>query len=300
MFSGSLVAIVTPMHSDGAIDFAAWDRVLDLHLANGTAGIVVCGTTGESPTVSEAEQHELLRRAQPRLAGRMALLAGVGGSSTADVVERTRRLATLTLDGVLAVTPAYNRPTQEGLYQHFAAIAAVATAPVMLYNVPARTAVDMLPATVVRLAKLAGIVAVKEAVGTIERIRELCAIVPQGFDVLSGDDATARDSVLAGACGVVSVTANVAPRAMAAMIAAARAGDAVAASRHDAPLTRLHQALFVEANPIPVKWALADMGLIGDGIRLPLTWLAEQHRARLRGAVNEALGSNEHLQAGAA
>ena len=300
MFSGSLVAIVTPMHRDGAIDYAAWERLLELHLASGTTGIVVGGTTGESPTVTEAELHELLRRAQPRLAGRIALLAGVGGSNTAEVVERTRRLASLPLDGLLAVTPAYNRPTQEGLHLHFAAIARAASAPVMLYNVPGRTAVDMLPATTAGLAKLAGIVAVKEALGTVERIRELCALVPQGFEVLSGDDATARESVLAGACGVVSVTANVAPRAMAAMIAAARNGDAAEAARHDAALARLHQALFVEANPIPVKWVLAEMGLIGEGIRLPLTWLSEQHRARVRAAMNEAQGSSGHLQAGAA
>jgi 4-hydroxy-tetrahydrodipicolinate synthase len=288
------------MHRDGAIDYAAWERLLELHLASGTTGIVVGGTTGESPTVSEAELHELLRRAQPRLSGRIALLAGVGGSNTAEVVERTRRLASLPLDGLLAVTPAYNRPTQEGLYLHFAAIARAASAPVMLYNVPGRTAVDMLPATTARLAKLAGIVAVKEALGTVERIRELCALVPQGFEVLSGDDATARESVLAGACGVVSVTANVAPRAMAAMIAAARKGDSAESARHDAPLTRLHQALFVEANPIPVKWVLAEMGLIGEGIRLPLTWLSEPHRARVRAAMNEAQGSSGHLKAGAA
>jgi 4-hydroxy-tetrahydrodipicolinate synthase len=300
MFSGSLVAIVTPMRSDGAIDGVAWARLLDLHLANGTAGIVVGGTTGESPTVTEAEQHELLRQAQPRLGGRVALLAGVGGSSTAEVVERTRRLGALTLDGVLAVTPAYNRPTQEGLFQHFSAIAKVAPAPVMLYNVPGRTAVDMLPPTVARLAKLANIVAVKEALGTVERIREMCATVPAGFEVLSGDDATARESVLAGASGVVSVTANVVPGAMASMIGAALRGDAAAAARSDAPLARLHQALFVEANPIPVKWALAELGLIGDGIRLPLTWLSEGHRARVRAAVQEATGAGVVQQAGAA
>ena len=300
MFTGSLVAIVTPMRSDGAIDTAAWDRLLDLHLASGTTGVIVGGTTGESPTVTEAELHQLLQRARVRLAGRVALLAGVGGSSTAEVVERTRRLSAVSLDGVLAVTPAYNRPTQEGLIQHFSAIARVAPAPVMLYNVPGRTAVDMLPGTVARLAKLAGIVAVKEALGTVERIRELCATVPAGFEVLSGDDATARESLLAGAHGVVSVSANVVPRAMSAMITAALRGDAAVAAHLDAPLTKLHQALFAEANPIPVKWALADMGLIGDGIRLPLTWLSEGHRARVRAALREAINGGVEQQAGAA
>jgi 4-hydroxy-tetrahydrodipicolinate synthase len=300
MFTGSLVAIVTPMRSDGAIDTAAWDRLLDLHLAGGTTGIIVGGTTGESPTVTEAEQHELLQRARVRLAGRVALLAGVGGSSTAEVVERTRRLSAVSLDGVLAVTPAYNRPTQEGLFQHFSALARVAPAPVMLYNVPGRTAVDMLPGTVARLAKLAGIVAVKEALGTVERIRELCATVPAGFEVLSGDDATARESLLAGAHGVVSVSANVVPKAMSAMIASALRGDAAAAAHVDAPLAKLHQALFAEANPIPVKWALADMGLISDGIRLPLTWLSEGHRARVRAALREAINGGVEQQAGAA
>jgi 4-hydroxy-tetrahydrodipicolinate synthase len=300
MFSGSLVAIVTPMRPDGGIDYSAWDRLLDLHLASGTSGVIVGGTTGESPTVSEAELHELLRRARPQLAGKVALLAGVGGSNTAEVVERTRRLAGLPVDGILAVTPAYNRPTQEGLYQHFAAIARAATAPIMLYNVPGRTAVDMLPLTVARLAKLAGIVAVKEAQGTVERIRELCAVVPAKMAVLSGDDATARESLLAGARGVVSVTTNCVPAAMAAMIDAAIKSDAQLASRIDAPLASLHQALFAEANPIPVKWALAEMGLIQSGIRLPLTWLSEGMRPRVGAALREALAGSVNQQAGAA
>jgi 4-hydroxy-tetrahydrodipicolinate synthase len=300
MFSGSLVAIVSPMQSDGAIDYAAWERLLDLHLGAGTAGLVVGGTTGESPTVSEAEQGELVRRASLRLRGRAALLAGIGGSNTEEVVARTRRMADWPVDGLLAVTPAYNRPTQEGLYQHFAAVARAAAGPIMLYNVPGRTAVDMLPTTVARLAKLAGIVAVKEALGTVERIRELCAVVPSGFAVLSGDDATARESVLAGARGVVSVTANVVPAAMVAMIDAALRGDPALAARRDASLARLHQALFAEANPIPVKWALADMGLIAPGIRLPLTWLSEGYRQLVGVALREALADGVNQKAGAA
>jgi 4-hydroxy-tetrahydrodipicolinate synthase len=300
MFSGSLVAIVTPMRVDGAIDYQAWERLLELHLQAGTAGIVVGGTTGESPTVSEAEQHELLRRARARLAGQAALIAGLGGSSTELTVDRTRRLGGLALDGLLVVTPAYNRPTQEGLYQHYAAIARAASVPVILYNVPARTCVDLLPATVARLAQLAGIVAVKEAHGTVQRIRDLCAQVPGGFDVLSGDDATARESVLAGARGVISVTANVAPAAMAAMIDAAMRGDAALAARHDAPLAALHQALFVEANPIPLKWAMAEQGLISEGIRLPLTRLSEGHWSTVRAALQQAFGSGRSVKAGAA
>lgn len=300
MFSGSLVAIVTPMRADGALDFSAWERLLDLHLQAGTSGIVVGGTTGESPTVSEAEQHELLSRARARLAGRAALIAGLGGSSTERTVERTRRLAGLPIDGLLVVTPAYNRPTQEGLYQHYAAIARAASAPIILYNVPARTCVDMLPATIARLAKLTGIVAVKEAHGTVERVREVCASVPGGFAVLSGDDATARASVLAGARGVISVTGNVVPAAMVQMIDAAMRGDAALAAERDAPLTALHQALFVEANPIPVKWAMAEQGLIAEGIRLPLTWLSEAHRPRVRLALREAQAIGVAMKAGVA
>jgi 4-hydroxy-tetrahydrodipicolinate synthase len=204
------------------------------------------------------------------------------------------------LDGLLVVTPAYNKPTQEGLLQHFTAVARVAPAPIMLYNVPGRTCVDLLPPTVERLAKLAGIVAIKEAHGTIDRIRDLCAIVPQEFAVLSGDDATARESVLAGGRGVVSVTANVVPQAMHAMVAAATAGDAARALALDAPLMALHQALFVEANPIPVKWALSELGLIADGIRLPLTALSAAHRSRVGAALREALASGRSIHAGAA
>jgi 4-hydroxy-tetrahydrodipicolinate synthase len=295
MFSGSLVAIVTPMRADGAIDFAAWERLLDLHIQAGTAGIVVGGTTGESPTVTEPEQFELIKVARTRVAGRVALIAGLGGSSTAHTVERVQRLGALPVDGLLIVTPAYNRPTQEGLFQHFSTVARAASAPIILYNVPARTCVDMLPVTVARLAKLAGVVAVKEAQGTVERIREVLAAVPAQFAVLSGDDATARESVLAGARGVISVTANALPRAMVSMIDAALAGDATLASRLDAPLAGLHQALFTEANPIPIKWLLAEMRLISEGIRLPLTWLAEAHRQRVASAWREAMVAQDRI-----
>ncbi len=301
MFSGSLVAIITPMKADGSLDFEAWERLVDMHAQAGTSGIVVGGTTGESPTVTEAEQIELLRRARARLSGRsVALIAGMGGSSTAHSVERARRLGEAPIDALLIVTPAYNRPTQEGLYQHYAALARAATVPIILYNVPGRTCVDMLPATVARLAKLPGIVALKEAFGSVERIRELCAVLPREFTILSGDDATARESVLAGARGVISVTANLLPRALADMIDAALRADAALAARLDAPLAGLHQAMFVEANPIPVKWAAAQLGLCQEGIRLPLTWLGEAHRGRVAAALREAQAGVVYQTAGAA
>ena len=290
MFSGSLVAIVTPMQPDGAIDWTAWERLLALHLAAGTSGIVVGGTTGESATLTDEDLLALLERARQPLAGRMALIAGAGSSSTAASVERARRLSAAGVDGLLVVTPAYNRPTQEGLYRHFEAVAAASDAPVVLYNVPSRTAVDLLPATVSRLAKLPRIVAVKEAVCSMERVRELVAQTPRDFVVLSGDDASAASAIAHGARGVISVTANVVPKAMAGMIAAALRGDREGAARLDAPLRALHEALFVEGNPIPLKWAMAERGLIGGALRLPLTELSEALRPRVRAALEAAEG----------
>lgn len=284
MFVGSLVAIVTPMRGDGALDLEAWARLLDFHAANGTAGVVVGGTTGESATLTEAELRELTARACEQLRGRAAVIAGAGTSSTAATVARVGWLAQLPIDGLLVVTPAYNRPTQEGLYQHFAACAAAATKPLLLYNVPARTAVDMQPATVARLSRLPGIVGLKEAVPQLERIGQLVTQCAPGFTLLSGDDATAREAIAAGAHGVISVTANVAPRRMSEMVAAARAGAREDAAQLDAALAELHRELFVEANPIPVKWLLGQMGLIGPGVRLPLTPLASAYHAQVRAA----------------
>ena len=284
-FAGCLVAIVTPMRRDGAIDFDAWSRLIDFHLVNGTRGIVVGGTTGESPTLAEAELKELTERACARVAGRIPIIAGAGTNSTAATLERVRWLSLLPIDALLIVTPAYNKPSQEGLYRHFAAAAEASRVPVILYNVPGRTCVDMLPETVARLSQLPRIVAVKEALPQIERVRALVAECRHGFTVLSGDDATAREAILAGARGVVSVTANVAPRAMADMAAAAQHGEVSRAELLDARLARLHHALFLEANPIGVKWALARMGLIDSGIRLPLTELAPMYHV----AVIEAL-----------
>jgi 4-hydroxy-tetrahydrodipicolinate synthase len=289
MFSGSLVAIVTPMRPDGGVDYDAWARLIDFHAENGTSGIVVGGTTGESATLEEAELRELTLRACERARPHMAVIAGAGTSSTATSVARVRWLAQLPLDGLLLVTPAYNRPAQEGLYQHFAAIAqAAAGKPLVLYNVPSRTAVDMKPVTVARLAKLPGIVALKEAVPEMARVRELAAAGGTGFTILSGDDATARAAIGAGARGVISVTANVAPRQMSEMVAAALAGDSERARALDQPLAALHRDLFLEANPIPVKWLLTRMGLIPAGVRLPLTPLALEYQATVLGAAHAA------------
>ncbi len=218
----------------------------------------------------------------------MAVIAGVGGSSTAAVVRRVRSLAGAGIDGLLVATPAYNRPTQEGLFRHFAAIAEAAAVPVLLYNVPGRTAVDLLPATVAKLAELRRIVGLKEAVGELARIRELLQVVPSGFAILSGDDATACEAVLAGARGVISVTANVLPAEVAAVMAAALRGEGELARRLDAPLASLHRELSLETNPIPVKWALFDMKLINPGIRLPLTWLSAAAQPRIRRALHAA------------
>lgn len=288
MFSGSLVALVTPMLDDGAIDIQAWERLLEMHLRAGTAAVVVGGSTGESVTLTDAECDQLVALAQRRCAGRMGVIVGVGGSSTAAVVQRARSLGGTGVDALLVATPPYNRPTQEGLYRHFAAIAAAAAAPVLLYNVPSRAGVDLLPATVARLAELPRVVGLKEAVGKIERIRELLNAVPSGFTILSGDDATACEAVLAGARGVISVTANLLPVEVTAIMAAALRGERELACRLDAPLASLHRELSLEPNPIPVKWALFDMNVINPGIRLPLTWLSAAAQPRVRRALHAA------------
>ncbi len=282
MFTGSLVALVTPMSEDGALDLGAWDRLIDLHLRSGTSGIVIGGSTGESVALAEAEQDALLARARRAAAGRMTIIAGVGGSNTAAVAARARGLAAGAPDALLAVTPAYNRPTQEGLYRHFLAVAEASGVPVLLYNVPGRTAVDLLPATVARLAAHPRIVGIKEAVGDLARVHALLAAVPRGFVVLSGDDPTACAAVLTGAHGVISVTANVLPDAVAAVIGAALRGERELALRLDASLQGLHAALALEPNPIPIKWAMAEAKLINPGIRLPLTWLGAASQAQLR------------------
>ncbi|MFI4865631.1 MAG: 4-hydroxy-tetrahydrodipicolinate synthase [Steroidobacterales bacterium] len=290
MFSGSMVAIVTPMHVDGSIDWPAWERVLAMHLEAGTSGVLVGGTTGESATITDTELLALVDSARARLAGHAVLLAGAGSSSTAVTVERARRLSAAGVDGLVVVTPAYNKPTQEGLYRHYEAVAAAASVPVVLYNVPSRTAVDLLPETVARLSQLSRVVAVKEAVASMERVRALVELTGPQFAVLSGDDASAAQAMLNGARGVISVTANVCPKAMAELSAAALRGDRAATEHLDAPLRALHDALFLEPNPIAVKWAMSDLGWIERGIRLPMTELSEAFRARVRAAVDAARG----------
>jgi len=279
MFAGSLVALVTPMQPDGSIDFDAWSRLIEFQVANGTTGIVVAGSTGESATVTDQELRDLLIRARRTLGKRALLIANAGTSSTASSVERARWISELEVDALLIASPAYVRPTQQGLYLHFEAIAASSGIPVLLYNVPSRTAVDMLPATVARLSRLPRIAGIKEAVGEAARVRELVATCAVNFKVLSGDDLTARDAIGVGAAGVISVTANVAPRAMADMVGAALLGDRAGATQIDQRLVALHRNLFVESNPIPVKWALARMGLMGGSLRLPLTELSAGYHA---------------------
>ncbi len=284
-FAGTHVAIVTPFRDDGEIDWSAWSRLIDWHASSGTTGVVVGGTTGESPTLTEEELLELTRRARTTAAGRMQIIVGCGTNSTAATVERVRLYSGEGVDGLLLVTPAYNRPSQEGLYRHYEAAAQAAEVPVILYNVPSRTAVDMLPETVARLARLPRIAAIKEAVPQMSRVRELRELCPPGFGILSGDDATTREAIGNGARGTISVTANVAPVAMAQMVRAALAGDVAQAGAIDARLAGLHQNLFLEANPIPVKWAMERMGLIRGRLRLPLTPLSQRHHDAVESAL---------------
>jgi len=276
------------MTADGGLDWVAWERLLDFHLAEGSDGIVVAGTTGESPTLTVEEIEELTRRAVARCRGKIKTIVGCGTNSTATTVARTRLLSRLGVDGVMIVAPYYNKPPQEGLYRHFSAAAEASAVPVILYNVPSRTSVDVLQATIARLAQHPKIVGVKEATGTLQRARELLAACPEDFTVLSGDDASFVDYLGAGAKGVISVTANVAPRAMREACAAALAGDLAAARAIDAALQPLHRDLFVEASPIPVKWAVARMGLIGGALRLPLLELSAAHREVILRAMRTA------------
>jgi 4-hydroxy-tetrahydrodipicolinate synthase len=283
-----MVAIVTPMTADGALDWPAWDRLLDFHLREGTDGIVVAGTTGESPVLSVEEIEELTRRAVARCRDKLKVIVGAGTHSTADTVARTRSLSRLGVDAVMLVTPYYNKPPQEGLYRHFMAAAESSAAPIILYNVPSRTSVDLLPSTVARLARNPQIVAVKEATGSLSRARETLNACPPEFTLLSGDDATAVDWLSAGARGVISVSANVAPRRMREACEAALSGDLAKARAIDASLQPLHKELFVEASPIPVKWAVARMGLIGNAIRLPLVELSAAHQDTVLRAMQAA------------
>ena len=291
-FHGSFVALVTPM-SGGVTASAplAWERLaalVEFHIAAGTDGIVAVGTTGESATLDADEHCEAIRRTVELVAGRVPVIAGTGANSTTEAIHLTRRAQQAGADACLLVTPYYNKPTQEGLYLHHKAIAEAVAIPQILYNVPGRTACDMLPDTVGRLSHIPNIIGVKEATGDVSRVAALRERCGADFLLFSGDDATAREFLLAGGDGVISVTANVAPRAMHELCVAARAGDAVSASRIDAPLTALHRDLFCESNPIPVKWCVHAMELIDVGIRLPLTWLSSAAEPKLRAALQAA------------
>ena len=288
MFHGSLVAIVTPMHEDGRIDEEAMRSLVDWHVEQGTDAIVAVGTTGESATLDEREHCTAIELVVRHAAGRIPVIAGTGANSTTEAIALTRCAQAAGADACLLVTPYYNKPTQEGLYWHHKAVADAVDVPQILYNVPGRTAVDMLPETVARLAIVPNIVGVKEATGDLDRIPRLRELTGDGFAIFSGDDATAREAILAGADGDISVTANVAPALMQRMCRLAMDGDAEGAAEIDARLAPLHNALFVESNPIPVKWALAEMGKIAPGIRLPLTWLEPSAHAEVRAAMAAA------------
>ena len=288
MFAGSLVALVTPMQPDGQVDYACLQRLVDWHVSEGTDAIVSVGTTGESPTLDFDEHIEVIRRTVEFAAGRIPVIGGTGANSTREAIELTRAARQAGAQACLLVTPYYNKPTQEGLYRHFSAIAAAVDIPQLLYNVPGRTGCDMLPATVERLSRIPNIVGLKEALGDQDRIREHVQRSGARLTILSGDDATARESMLLGAKGDISVTANVAPRMMHEMCDAAVRGDAVAAERLDRRLAGLHKNLFVEPNPIPVKWALQRMGRIPEGIRLPMTPLAQEFHAPVEAALRDA------------
>lgn len=288
MIQGSIVAIVTPMHEDGSLDAAALKKLMDWHIAEGTDAIVIVGTTGESPTVSVEEHCELIKMAVEHVAGRIPVIAGTGGNSTAEAIELTEYAKGVGADASLQVVPYYNRPTQEGMYQHFRRIAEAVDLPVILYNVPGRTVADMSNETIVRLSSVTGIVGVKDATGNLARGTELLRAVPRSFAVYSGDDATAMALMFCGGKGNISVTANVAPRAMHELCVAAMAGRITEAIAINDRLIPLHNRLFVEPNPVPVKWALTQMGRIQSGIRLPLVALGAAHHEAVHSALRES------------
>jgi len=288
MFQGSIVALVTPMRSDGSVDESSLRALIDWHVEQGTDAIVAVGTSGESATLNEAEHCKLIRQVVEYTAGRLPIIAGTGANSTSEAIALTRCAAEAGADACLLVTPYYNKPTQEGLYLHHKAVAEAVDIPQLLYNVPGRTACDMLPETVARLAEIANIVGIKEATGDLQRVPQLRELCGPGFSLISGDDATTREFVLLGGRGCISVTANVAPAAMHRMVAAALRGDVAEAERIDSGLADLHRVLFLESNPIPVKWALEEMGRIPAGLRLPLTRLSGQYHDAVRQALSRA------------
>ncbi len=288
MITGSLVALVTPMTPAGALDWDGLDKLVDLHIESGTDAIVAVGTSGESATLNHDEHCQVIKHVVDRVAGRVAVIAGTGANSTAEAIDLTAAAKKAGVDACLLVTPYYNKPTQEGLYLHFKALAEAVDIPQILYNVPGRTACDMLPETTLRLAEIPNIIGIKEATGDLKRAKLLIEQAPEGFAIYSGDDATALELILLGGQGNISVTANVAPRLMADMCRLAVEGKADEARAINRRIDHLHRDLFVESNPIPVKWALHEMALIDSGIRLPLTPLSENLRPFIRESLKTA------------
>jgi len=288
MIRGSIVALITPMQEDESLDDASLRRLVEFHIEQGTDAIVAVGTTGESATLDPEEHCRVIRLAVEFAGGRVPVIAGTGANSTREAVELTQCAKDARADACLLVTPYYNKPTQEGLYRHFKAVAEAVDIPQILYNVPGRTACDMQAETVERLASIPNIVGIKEATGDLDRARQIIESCGPDFALYSGDDATARELMLLGGHGVISVTANVAPRLMHRMSMAATGGDREKAERLDASLAGLHRALFVESNPIPVKWAVSKMGLAPSGIRLPLTWLSVSVQPQVLEAMRQA------------
>jgi len=288
MIKGSIVAIVSPMQEDGSLDFDAYRRLIEWHVAEGTSAIVAVGTTGESPTVDPEEHGELIRVAVEAVKGHIPVIAGTGGNSTSEAIELTRHAKAVGATATLQVVPYYNKPTQEGLYRHFRKIAETVDLPVILYNVPGRTVADLANDTTVRLSEIPGIVGLKDATGDLARASDLLKRLPSRFAVYSGNDDTALALMLLGGHGVISVTANVAPRLMSELCKAALAGDLAKARQINNQLLPLHFKLFVEPNPIPVKWALAKMGRIHGGIRLPLVPLSESAESVVEAALKDA------------
>ncbi|ENA36774.1 MULTISPECIES: 4-hydroxy-tetrahydrodipicolinate synthase [Pseudomonas] len=288
MITGSMVALVTPMDAQGHLDWSSLTKLVDFHLTEGTNAIVAVGTTGESATLDVEEHTEVIRRVVKQVAGRIPVIAGTGGNSTREAVDLTQAAKDAGADACLLVTPYYNKPTQEGLYQHFRHIAESVAIPQILYNVPGRTACDMLAETVERLSTVPNIVGIKEATGDLQRARDILDRVSSDFMLYSGDDATAVELMLMGGKGNISVTANVAPRDMSELCAAALRGDAETARALNEKLMPLHKNLFIESNPIPVKWALHEMGMMPEGIRLPLTWLSPRCHEPLRQAMRQS------------
>lgn len=287
VLQGSMVALITPMYPDGTLDFEAYRKLIDWHVSQGTDGIVVVGTSGESPTVNVDEHAELIRVAVEHAAGRLPVVAGIGGNSTSEAITLSRHALEVGADAGLSVVPYYNKPTQEGLYQHFKAVAEAVDLPSLLYNVPGRTVADMANETVLRLAQVPNIIGIKDATADMGRLGMLLRDIPEGFVVVSGDDATAAALMLLGGHGNISVSANVAPRLMHELCVAAIAGDVIRTRELNSQLATLNDVLFIEANPIPVKWAAAEMGLIQLGYRLPLTPLSNQYHATVRQSLKD-------------